>query len=130
MTKDYALVLKSFEACDLDASTFTHVDHIGVAYEMLKTYDFLTASMKYATCINTIATHAGAAQKFNTTITMAFLSVIAERMEIGRYECFEAFLEGNGDLLDRNVLGKWYSRERLGSDLARTTFLMPDEVPA
>jgi len=128
LSKNYAELVRSFEDCNIDASAFGHMDHIGVAYEMLRNYDFLNASVKYSECINTIATRAGAAQKFNITITLAFLSLIAERMEATRHETFDDFIEQNQDLLSDSVLAKWYSPERLRSDLARTIFLMPDAV--
>lgn len=126
MSKNYAELARAFESCDIDARAFGHIDHVGVAYEMLRDHDFLNASVKYSECINTIATRAGASRKFNTTITLAFLSLIAERMEATRHDTFDAFIEQNQDLLSGNVLAKWYSPERLRSDLARTVFLMPD----
>ena len=126
MSKNYTELARAFESCDIDASTFGHIDHVGVAYEMLRNDDFLKASIKYAECINTIATRAGASRKFNTTITLAFLSLIAERMEATRHDTFDDFITQNQDLLAGDVLAKWYSAERLGSDLARTVFLMPD----
>ncbi len=126
MSTDYAELTQSFEAGDIDASAFGHVDHIGVAYEMLRNHDFLTASMKYAECIDIIATKAGAARKFNTTITLAFLSLIAERMEAKPYSSYDEFISNNQELVTGNLLEKFYSPERLRSDLARTVFLMPD----
>jgi hypothetical protein len=126
MKKDYAELARGFEACDIDAAAFGHVDHIGVAYELLRRDDFLTAARTYARCIETIATRAGAASKFNLTITLAFLSLIAERMKTGPHGSFEAFMAENPDLVSGNPLEKWYSRERLQSDLARSVFLMPD----
>lgn len=126
MNIDYAEFTKSFEACDIDVSAFGHIDHVGVAYEMLRRYDFLNASVKYAHCINTIATKAGAARKFNTTITVAFLSLIAERMQMKSYDSFDAFISDNQDLVTGNPIAQMYSPERLQSDLARTVFLLPD----
>jgi len=126
MSRNYVELARSFEDCDIDAGAFGHMDHVGVAYEMLRTYDFLKASVRYSECINTIATRAGAARKFNTTITLAFLSLIAERMEATRHDTFDDFIEQNQDLLSSDLLAKWYSAERLRSDLARTVFLMPD----
>ena len=128
MMRDYAEYTKSFEACTIDAATFTHLDHLGVAYVMLGKDDFMTVCSKYGQCIKTIAGNAGASAKFNTTMTIAFLAVIAERMESGRYQSFEAFTEANQDLLDGKVLEQWYTRDRLHSDLARTTFLLPGVV--
>jgi len=126
MSTDYIEVARAFEACDIDVSAFGHMDHVGVAYEMLRTYDFLDASLKYSECINTLATRAGAGQKFNLTITLAFLSLIAERMNATRHDSFETFIQQNQDLLSADLLAKWYSPERLRSDLARDVFLMPD----
>ena len=126
MTVDYVELTKSFEVCDIDAGTFTHCDHVGVAYEMLCTYSFLDAVTKYANCINVIATRAGAAQKFNVTITIAFLSLIAERIKLTEHDTYQDFIAKNPDLLSADVLQRWYSADRLQSDLARKVFLMPD----
>ena len=81
MTVNYEELAQSFEACDIDASDFAHADHLGVAYEMPRRYDFLGASVRCSNSIRTIATNAGAAQKSNATITLAFLSLITERIE-------------------------------------------------
>jgi hypothetical protein len=129
MSTNYAELARAFEACDIDVSGFGHRDHVGVAYEMLRSYEFLEASVKYSRSINTIATRAGAHQKFNVTITLAFLSLIAERMHTARYDSFDAFIEQNKDLLSASLLSEWYSPDRLGSDLARAVFLLPDGSP-
>ena len=130
MTLDYRELTRSFEACDVDAGGFTHADHVGVAYEMLRLYDFLDASVRYSNCIKTIVTNAGAARKFNTTITLAFLSLIAERIETTVHDSYEEFVDKNPDLFEANVMLKWYTPARLKSDLARAVFLLPDSVAA
>jgi hypothetical protein len=60
-------------------------------------------------------------------VTIAFLSLIAERLE-GAAGCadFAAFLAAHPQLLDKGALLRWYSPERLASDPARRTFLLPD----
>jgi len=126
MTRNYIELTRDFEKLDIDPTNFGHVDHIGVAYEMLRTRPFLDAAAEYSRCINAIATRAGTARKFNTTITLAFLSLIAERVQATQYETFDAFIAQNQDLLAADLLTKWYTAERLQSDLARTVFLMPD----
>ena len=130
VTVNYEEMARLFESCNVDAGSFTHADHIGVAYDMLRRYDFLDASVRYSTGIRAIAAAAGAEQKFNTTITLAFLSLIAERMETTDHESYEEFVEKNSDLYAGNVLAKWYSSERVQSDLARSVFLMPDSYAA
>ena len=130
MTASYEELAISFEACEIDASNFTHADHVGVAYQLLRRHDFLDAAFRYSNCIKAIAANAGAAQKFNTTITLAFLSLIAERIETTAHDGYGDFLDKNTDLLDARVITKWYTPARLESDLARTMFLMPDSVAA
>ncbi|MEX3011199.1 hypothetical protein [Hoeflea sp. TYP-13] len=122
----YGALAQSFEARNLDASTFKHRDHIAVAYELLKKYDFIDATVRYAESLNAIATKAGAARKYNTTITFAFMGLIAERIDAGPDGCFDEFIAANADLLEKNPLAKWYSPERLNNDLARKIFLLPD----
>ncbi|NKC14911.1 MAG: hypothetical protein GKR94_22820 [Gammaproteobacteria bacterium] len=124
--RDYAAFAYDFEACNIDAAAFTHADHIGVAYEMLRKYDFVSACSKYSHSINTIATNAGVPDKFNVTVTLAFLSLIAERIETTAHDNYATFLQRNADLLNSSLLEKWYSRARLRSELARSVFLLPD----
>ncbi len=122
----YDQLVRSFEARDIDASSFTHRDHIAVAYGLLKKLPFLDASVRYAQCLQAIATKAGAKGKYNTTITLAFMGLIAERMHTGSDDDFDEFIARNPDLLEKNPLGKWYTPERLNTDLARKVFLLPD----
>jgi len=126
MTSSCKSLVESFEAHDLDSGKFHHAEHVGVAYEMLRKYEFLKATVKYAENIKIIATKAGAANKFNVTITLAFMSLIAERMGAGQYRSYDEFIAQNRDLLTSDVLAKWYSSQRLTCDLARDVFLMPD----
>jgi hypothetical protein len=125
MTMESSELLTKFEAFEVDPAEFGHRQHIQVAYEMLHKYSFLDASAKYANVINTIATNAGAPEKFHVTITLAFLSLIAERIHTTKPTSFEGFLEKNDDLLSKEVLGRWYSDEDLKSDFARTHFMLP-----
>lgn len=129
MTGEYSKLLAQFEAFEVDPSKFGHRQHVQVAYEMLHKYGYLEACAKYANAINTIATNAGAPEKFNVTITFAFLSLIAERIH-GTTECssVDEFLAQNEDLLAKDALSKWYSSEQLQSDFARTHFLLPNKA--
>ncbi|MCV0429505.1 MAG: hypothetical protein K5905_29025 [Roseibium sp.] len=124
--RDYIELTDRFEAQSVDAGTFTHVDHIGVACRMLKKYDFLEAAARYGTALRAIATKAGAPDKFNTTLTLAFLGVLSERMAETPHETFAEFLEKNQVLVSRSLISTWYSSDRVGSQLARRAFLMPD----
>ena len=128
MSDTYSELIQNFEALRVDPETFTHKDHLIVAFDMLHRYSFLEAATKYAAGINALATEAGVPDKFNLTITLAFLSLIAERIQTSSSQQadFDVFLEKNQDLMSRKVLSQWYSSDRLNSDLARTHFLLPE----
>ncbi|WFE89719.1 hypothetical protein K1718_26795 [Roseibium porphyridii] len=128
--RDYRLLADCFEAETLDARGFSHVDHIGVACQILQRYDFLDAARTYCRALQGIAGKAGAPDKFNLTVTLAFLSLLSERMASTTHETFGEFMEKNTDLMSRSVMGNWYSPDRLNSRSARTVFLMPDRFNA
>ena len=121
-------LLERFEQQEIPAQEFCHRDHIQVAFEILDKYEFIHACARYASTIRALAENVGAPDKYNTTITIAFMSVIAERKSKMEKSGFESFIADNPDLFERNALEDWYSHERLNSAAARRHFLMPDKV--
>ena len=128
MSKFESTLLGRFERRDIKPGAFAHRDHLQVAYEMLDRYDFADACQRYAKTIRKMAEAAGAPEKYNTTITFAFMSLMAERKFRSNGTDWETFLSANPDLLEKDVLKGWYSKERLSSKLAREQFLLPDQV--
>ena len=131
MTKDSACpglsgLTRRFRALDISDGGFSHRDQEEVAFDLLRVHDFAQANAIFAGTIKTMTERLGIPEKFNTTITLAFLGLIAERASAATYVTFDAFLAENSDLMDRNILGSWYSEERLCSDTARRTFVLPD----
>lgn len=104
---------------------FHHRDHVRVAFGMLGRYAFSEAAHLYARELRTIATRAGRPGAYHETITIGFLSLVAEHMSLSRYETFDAFVGANPGLLDKTTLLRWYTPDRLESDLARRTFVLP-----
>jgi len=125
-TKNYLDLTDRFEAGTLAPQDFTHVDHIGVACQMLLRYEFLDAAQRYGRALRDLAARAGAPEKFNVTITLAFLGLLSERMVETAHESFSEFLEKNPDLTSRSLLATWYSEGRIASEEARQRFLLPD----
>ncbi len=124
-TPRYADVTIAFEAHAIDNATFGHAEHVQVAYDLLRKYDFIDAAAIYAKGIRALAANAGAPDKFNLTITYAFMSLIAERLSKTQADDFESFAQENADLMAKTVLNQWYSSERLNTQLARDIFLLP-----
>lgn len=125
---DSTQLLERFETRQIAAPDFHHKDHILVAFEMLKKYDFVDACTRYASTIREMAESVDALEKYNTTITIAFMSLIAERKAMSDNDDLNGFLANNPDLLDKSVLKTWYTQERLSSAMARGQFLLPDRV--
>ena len=122
--------VEQFQRFKISTPKFGHKEHVEIAYEMLCKYEFVDACARYARTIRAIAVQHGAAEKYNATLTFAFMSVIAERKSLMEGGDLEQFLADNPDLLDKNVLMNWYSEERLTSAKARVQFLLPDRASA
>jgi hypothetical protein len=118
--------LEAFEAGGLDPSSFSHRAHIEMAVAMLARTDFLDAARRYQKGVESLALKAGAQEKANLTVTLAFLSIIAERIE--NTERSGDFLLANPDLLDSRLLLRLYDSKRLASPLARRVFLLPGRL--
>lgn len=112
-------------ACD--PRDFPHDEHVRMGFEMLRRHSFPETALHFSRALREMAARGGRPEAYNETITIAFLSLIAERM--GDATDFETFARANPDLFDRRVLSRWYRPERLQSDRARHTFLLP-EPPA
>lgn len=119
------LSLRAFLNGDVDTANFRHADHVRMGFEILQHHDFPDAAAAFARSLKAIATRAGAPGKYHETITLAFLALIAERRLEGRHASFEDFAAANADLMDSRVLRRWYVPERLASDIARKTFILP-----
>jgi hypothetical protein len=121
--------LESFLRGELDAARLPHREHVRMAFETLRRYDFAETVLHFSRALRAMAAKAGKPQAFHQTVTIAFLALIAERMESGERVDFVAFARANPDLIDKTVLARWYRPERLASDSARRTFLLPDRLP-
>ena len=121
--------LERFVRGEIAAAGFAHREHVRMAFEMLRRHDFAETVLHFSRALRTMAQRAGKPQAFHQTVTIAFLSLIAERLEAGRWSDFANFARDNPDLLEKTLLARWYRPERLSSEPARRTFLLPEPVP-
>jgi hypothetical protein len=113
---------------ETDPARFPHREHIRMAFEMLRRHAFPEAALLFSEALRGIVVRAGQPQSFHQTITIAYLSLIAERIELQCHADFNAFALQNPDLFDKAVLSQWYRPERLASPQARRTFLLPERM--
>jgi hypothetical protein len=123
---DPSNLLDAFLERRVELANFRHADHLQVGFELLKRNDFPTAAMLFSQALKQMTAKAGKEAVYHETISLAFLSLIAERSALNPDLDFDAFKVANPDLLDKSVLGHWYSKERLRTDLARRTFVLPE----
>ena len=123
---DFARFLRG----EIDPAAFPHREHVRMAFEMLLRHDFLEAALHYSRALRAVTAGADHPEKFHLTVTIAFLSLVAERMHGRKLYDFAAFAAANPDLLDKSVLGGLYRPGRLSSEAARTTFLLPEPLAA
>ena len=125
---DYEKLYDELVKGTLDAATFRHVDHIGVAHQALSRAGVFDAVATVANGIAAAAQRAGADGKFNATITFAYMSLIAERMAGMPDKSTRDFIDANPDLTNGRALQKIYSTQRMTSETARAIALLPDQA--
>lgn len=121
--------LQRFVRGQIGAADFPHREHVRMAFHMLQHHDFAETVLHFSHALRAMAQQAGRPQSFNQTVTIAFLALIAQRMERAAGSDYAAFAAGNPDLFDKTLLARWYRPEQLTSALARRSFVLPDPAP-
>ena len=118
---------RAFERGEIPAAAFDHRAHVRVAWVYLREAGSLeeaTARMREG--IRRFAAAANAAQKYHETITVLWMRLLAEAASRVPQPCELAeLLAACPELADKDLPLKYYSRERLFSDEARTRWVPP-----
>lgn len=120
--------VEAFEACTLPPGEFCHRSHVRLGWLYLRQTSLLEALPRFIENLRRYASSLGAAGKYHETITWAYMVLIHERMQRGGERSFDEFAEANRDLFGP-ILERYYSPALLASDLARSTFVMPERTP-
>ena len=123
--------MQQFEASSLSNESFHHADHVKMAFLYLRKYPPLEALERFSSALARFAAVKGKANRYNETVTWAFLLLIRERLaQFDAPPDWDGFAARNGDLLswENNILKKYYRPETLKSELAKKTFLFPDRL--
>lgn len=123
MSDTYADKLSQLEDGSLSPEGFSHRDHVGVAMQALRTYEFFDATNRYAAGLRKVTEKAGVPEKYNATVTLAFMSLIAERMQDN--DDVDGFLGRNPDLKSIGNVAARFGQERLNTAMARKVALLP-----
>jgi hypothetical protein len=122
--------LERFVRGEVDAANFPHREHVRMAFELLRRHDFAESAWLYSRALRLMTAKAGRPEAFNQTTTIAFLSLIAERLErSGGPPDFATFARAHPEMLDKGVLSRWYRPDQLATEIARRTFVLPEPAP-
>jgi hypothetical protein len=123
--------IERFEACTLPADGFHHREHIKVVWLYLQRYPVLETLVRFSESLKRFAAAHGKPNLYHETITWAYVFLINERLQrSGLEQNWPEFVERNADLFDwdNSILKTYYCQETLRSDLARKTFIFPDNL--
>ncbi|HEY7354551.1 MAG TPA: hypothetical protein VH596_17405 [Terriglobales bacterium] len=117
-----------FEAGAIAPDAFHHADHVRLAFAYLQEYPVLDALGKFSAALKRFAAEQGKADRYHETITFAYFFLIQERMTRGGHPAWEQFARENADLFvwQKSILNGYYEELTLKSELARSTFVLPD----
>jgi hypothetical protein len=124
-------LLRALEQQTLPPADFDHAAHVRAAWECLRCESSLGLALaRFSRALAGYAAAQGAAGKYHETLTVAFVLLIHERMRGRGSAPWDEFAEANPDLLvwPSPVLARWYTRETLGSETARRSFVLPDAL--
>jgi hypothetical protein len=125
-----AAVLEAFEACRLDPAKFHHDDHIRLAWLCAQEYGARDAEAKLLDGLRQFAQRAGVPQKFMHTTTIAWARLVAAAKTGSPVQNnFSEWIELHPELLERNLLARYYSPGRLETPEARSGWVEPDVAP-
>ena len=122
------LTIEQFEAGEIDAERFDHEAHVFMAWLFLREFGPARAISRYDNALRRLTAKLGVPDKYHATITWLFLLLINERAQDD--ESWALFRSRNDDLLrdSRSTLERYYSEERLFSNVARRRFVLPDKL--
>jgi len=118
--------LRAFE--DTTLEPFHHRDHLRVTWLYLRQFGEAETRQRLGPAILRYAAARDASQKYHETITVAWICLVSAAS--AGADDFEAMLAAHPRLLDKNLLGRYYSPEVLQSSEARERWVEPDKCGA
>jgi hypothetical protein len=128
--RDEGRLLAGFLDGSFPGDQFHHEQHVHVAFLFVRRHRMPQALDAFSTALKAFALAKGMPKLYHETITWAYLLLIAERVAKAPVTGWDEFAAANGDLLKwkPSVLDRYYTSDTLWSELARTTFVMPDRI--
>lgn len=111
---------RAFE--DTTLEPFHHRDHLRVTWLYLRQFGEAGTRERLGPAILRYAAARNGSAKYHETITQAWIELVAK----ANADSFDAMLAEHPHLLDKNLLGRFYSPALLQSQEARERWVEPD----
>lgn len=126
--------LVGFESAAIPKKEWHHREHIRMAFLYLRDLPFEEGLERIRSGIRALNRANGVADTessgYHETVTVAWAHIIAAAIEAhGPSESFDAFARENSHLLSKSLLRLYYTKERVLTSLARSSFVEPDLAP-
>jgi hypothetical protein len=108
------------------AERFGHRQHIHVTWLAVRRYGTTAAIDLVSDGIRGIARYQGAPQRYNATVSRAWVELVGHHAKQSHSTDFDTFADQNTALLDKKLLTRFYRSSTLASDRARTGWVEPD----
>jgi len=128
---DDATLLEQFGSCELPRDAWCHRLHIRVAYLFIRRYDSTEALRRLRAGIQAYNRVVGVTETltsgYHETLTAAWFSLVSASVKgLPAGLDSNAFCAMHPELLDKGLIRKFYSRERIVSQQAKREFVEPD----
>ena len=121
---------RALERCEIANKNFHHASHLHVAWVYLSESSSVgEAAAKMRNTLRRFAACAGKLEKYHETITLFWVHLLSRAHASAGGESLEKIVHANPRLPERNFPLTYYSRERLFSEHARTSWVEPDLKP-
>lgn len=107
---------------------FDHQAHLYVAWALLRELPALSALAAYRDGLRQLAQDMGLSGKYHETLTVAWLLLVLERLNVERGGDWEAFMARHPELLDVRLPERFYAPGVLSSPEARESFVPPSSA--
>ncbi|MBL1087312.1 hypothetical protein JK359_36100 [Streptomyces actinomycinicus] len=111
------------------AERFGHRQHVHLTWLAVGRYGTGAAVNLIADGIRRTARYAGVPQKYNATVSRAWVELVGHHAAEGDTADFDAFADQHPALLDKRLLTRFYRPSTLAGAPARTGWVEPDLAP-
>jgi hypothetical protein len=118
-----------FEQVTADGRGFGHRQHIHLTWLAVRRHGIDEAIAVVSDGIQQTARYAGVPQKYNATVSRAWVQAVGYHAAEHPTDDFAAFVQANAALLDKRLLSRFYSSTVLASAAARSGWVAPDRKP-